>query len=177
MDNKRLYEVFSNYVLDMMNSDDDYVSFLREYAKTNESEFFAVAVECFFERPQLMKDHEPKLFFSFCKLLNQNPLNTSHNYRLDTTENPELKTNIFNQNYFKISAILLVLVGFFCLNTSNPIFQYFTLNLLFQKSFLFIAAIYFGSIYLKINTKKLITIVGLIVLGILPILFYISSYF
>jgi Mlc titration factor MtfA (ptsG expression regulator) len=37
-------------------------SFLRDYAGTNEAEFFAVAVESFFEKPWEMKEKNPELY-------------------------------------------------------------------------------------------------------------------
>jgi Mlc titration factor MtfA (ptsG expression regulator) len=48
--------------------------FLRAYAATSMDEFFAVSVECFFETPQAMKQHNPELFTMTCRLLRQNPL-------------------------------------------------------------------------------------------------------
>jgi MtfA peptidase len=47
--------------------------FLREYACTNVHEFFAVAVENFFERPLKFKAALPELYSILVKLLNQNP--------------------------------------------------------------------------------------------------------
>ncbi|MEN8222812.1 MAG: zinc-dependent peptidase [Acidobacteriota bacterium] len=38
-------------------------SFLRHYAGSNEAEFFAVATEFFFERPDIMADKNPELYF------------------------------------------------------------------------------------------------------------------
>jgi MtfA peptidase len=49
-------------------------SFFRSYAATNDQEFFAVAVENFFERPALFSQRHPALFDSLVDLLNQNPL-------------------------------------------------------------------------------------------------------
>ncbi|MBC7903945.1 MAG: zinc-dependent peptidase [Gemmatimonadaceae bacterium] len=45
------------------------------YAATNYNEFWAVAVENFFERPQLVKTNMPELYREMCILLNQDPLN------------------------------------------------------------------------------------------------------
>lgn len=50
-------------------------SFFRYYAGTNRHEFFAVAVENFFERPQEFKAYHPYLFKLLCQYLKQNPLN------------------------------------------------------------------------------------------------------
>lgn len=54
----------------------------RSYAGTNRHEFWAVAVECFFEAPVEFKRKLPKLFEGMCVVLNQNPLNTTNDYRL-----------------------------------------------------------------------------------------------
>ncbi len=48
--------------------------FLRAYAKTNEMEFFAVALESFFEEPRAFKSHEPELYKALVRLMNQDPL-------------------------------------------------------------------------------------------------------
>ncbi len=48
-------------------------SILRFYAATNEAEFFAVAVENFFERPRAMRDHHPELYRAFSEFFNQDP--------------------------------------------------------------------------------------------------------
>ena len=47
---------------------------LNEYAATNYNEFWAVAVETFFEKPLHMKAGMPELYTSLCSLLNQDPL-------------------------------------------------------------------------------------------------------
>ncbi len=46
----------------------------RKYATHNEHEFFAVAIENFFERPEKFKEDLPHLFLIMTKMLNQNPL-------------------------------------------------------------------------------------------------------
>ncbi len=48
--------------------------FFRAYGATNLEEFFAVAVENFFERPAELQVHNAKLYELLCTLLNQNPL-------------------------------------------------------------------------------------------------------
>ncbi len=45
--------------------------FLRKYARTNAEEFFAVAVENFFERPAALKSALPHLYQAMVRLLNQ----------------------------------------------------------------------------------------------------------
>lgn len=49
--------------------------FLRGYARVNEEEFFAVAVENFFERPDQFKKALPVLYASMVKLLKQDLIN------------------------------------------------------------------------------------------------------
>ena len=48
--------------------------FFRDYAATNSQEFFAVAVENFFERPKELKNWHPKMYDTLAKMLNQDPL-------------------------------------------------------------------------------------------------------
>ena len=48
--------------------------FFRDYAATNDKEFFAVAVENFFERPGAFEQQAPMLYHVLVRLLNQNPL-------------------------------------------------------------------------------------------------------
>lgn len=56
--------------------------FLRKYAATNLHEFFAVAVEHFFEVPLQLKERLPDIYYNLCYLLNQDPLNTSEDYKI-----------------------------------------------------------------------------------------------
>ena len=58
-------------------------SFLRSYAKTNKHEFFAVCVEHFFECPEEFRKALPDVYNHLVILLNQNPLNTRGDYRVD----------------------------------------------------------------------------------------------
>lgn len=48
-------------------------SIFRRYACTNTAEFFAAAVEHFFEMPDEFAKHENELFQALCRLLNQDP--------------------------------------------------------------------------------------------------------
>jgi Mlc titration factor MtfA (ptsG expression regulator) len=48
-------------------------SFFRDYAATNDHEFFAVAVENFFERSVEFRNYHPELYSLLGELLNQNP--------------------------------------------------------------------------------------------------------
>ena len=45
----------------------------RDYAATNDQEFFAIAVENFFERPTTFKAHAPELYDTLTQLLRQDP--------------------------------------------------------------------------------------------------------
>lgn len=57
--------------------------FLRGYGAANEHEFFAVCVEHFFESPVEFRNRLPDVYFSLCRLLNQDPLNVHRDYRFD----------------------------------------------------------------------------------------------
>jgi Mlc titration factor MtfA (ptsG expression regulator) len=46
---------------------------LRDYAATNEAEFFAVAVEAFFEQPRKLRQHDPELFDMLVQYFKQDP--------------------------------------------------------------------------------------------------------
>ena len=48
------------------------LSIFRKYGGTSSEEFFAVAVENFFERPDLFKQYHPDLFRTLSQLLKQN---------------------------------------------------------------------------------------------------------
>lgn len=48
--------------------------FLRKYAAYDDEEFFAVAVEYFFEKPVDFKNKLPEVYSTLCKLLKQDPL-------------------------------------------------------------------------------------------------------
>lgn len=77
-------------------------SILRDYAYTNEEEFFAVCVEYFFEAPQLLKEHKPEIYYILGKMLNQDPLNHRSDYRVDNEmqriiydrHKPQMKRNM-----------------------------------------------------------------------------------
>ncbi|MFY0599945.1 MAG: zinc-dependent peptidase [Cyclobacteriaceae bacterium] len=49
-------------------------SFFRDYGGTNQAEFFAVAVENYFERPQEFLEYHEALYRSLCRLLRQDPV-------------------------------------------------------------------------------------------------------
>jgi Mlc titration factor MtfA (ptsG expression regulator) len=46
---------------------------LRPYAGTNPAEFFAVATEVFFNRPDALREHEPDLYTELASFYNQDP--------------------------------------------------------------------------------------------------------
>jgi hypothetical protein len=50
-----------------------YPNVLRDYAATNEAEFFAVAVEAFFERPHALRDKDPELYGMLRDYFGQDP--------------------------------------------------------------------------------------------------------
>ena len=49
-------------------------TFFRQYGGVNNEEFFAVAVENFFERPIEFKEKHPMTYTTLCKLLRQDPV-------------------------------------------------------------------------------------------------------
>lgn len=55
-------QILSEHYLRLRDGDSKKRSVLRDYAATNEAEFFAVATEVFFERPGLMMRRAPDLF-------------------------------------------------------------------------------------------------------------------
>ena len=54
-------------------------TFFREYGSTNNEEFFAVAVENFFERPVEFYSKHPKTYQTLCRLLRQDPVLLENN--------------------------------------------------------------------------------------------------
>lgn len=56
--------------------------YLRDYGFSNKHEFFAVCVEHFFETPDKFKKELTELYGIYCRLLNQDPLNTKNDYIL-----------------------------------------------------------------------------------------------
>lgn len=65
-------------------------SFFRKYGSTNRDEFFAVSVECFFEQPEIFANNYPSDYNSLCLLFNQDPLNSSNDYRIERNYNTSL---------------------------------------------------------------------------------------
>lgn len=69
------YDVQVEYAKDIMRNDD----FFREYAYTNDMEFFAVVVEHFFENPIPLRDKLPTLYTCLTKLFLQDPASITSN--------------------------------------------------------------------------------------------------
>ena len=59
---------------EMQSIDEGAASLFRSYAATNDQEFFAVAVETFFEKSAAFRNAHPELYFALVKLLRQDPL-------------------------------------------------------------------------------------------------------
>jgi Mlc titration factor MtfA (ptsG expression regulator) len=55
--------------------------FFRAYATTNSQEFFAVAIENFFERPQQFIAYHPLMYNTLAQMLNQDPLKIRHSFQ------------------------------------------------------------------------------------------------
>ena len=71
--NEVLHEWESKATLTMKQIKNGSETFFRSYGATNREEFFAVAVENFFERPIEFQEKHPLTFSVLCRLLNQNP--------------------------------------------------------------------------------------------------------
>jgi Mlc titration factor MtfA (ptsG expression regulator) len=69
-----LVEQFEAYARQLCNLPSSEDTFLRAYACANPHEFFAVAVENFFERPNEFKNALPEVYAILAKLLNQDPI-------------------------------------------------------------------------------------------------------
>lgn len=74
---EELLKKFDAYAYRICHEVDPEFLFFRPYACTNEHEFFSVAVENFFERPQEFKAAVPQLYQVMTRLLNQDPLITT----------------------------------------------------------------------------------------------------
>ena len=68
-------------------------TFLRKYGGTNDHEFFAVAVEHFFESPEDFRRELPDIFNHLCVLLNLNPLSPQSNYELTSDYIQKINSN------------------------------------------------------------------------------------
>ncbi len=65
--------VLSEHFLRLRNGGRRHRRLLREYAKTNEAEFFAVATETFFEKPRVMRRRAPELYGELQKFYGADP--------------------------------------------------------------------------------------------------------
>jgi hypothetical protein len=72
-DNEMFEEVMRNMRTEFETMQHADTHFFRKYAFTNEAEFFAVAVENFFERPQKFANELPDLYKLLVKLMKQDP--------------------------------------------------------------------------------------------------------
>lgn len=70
--------------------------YFRAYGYTNMDEFFAVSMECFFEKPAELKRVHPEIYEHLSLLLNQDPLNINNDYKLCEFSNP---------NFFKSTQL------------------------------------------------------------------------
>lgn len=64
-------------------------SILRRYASKNRAEFFAVAIENFFGRPDVLAHHHPELFDALVALLNMDPRAPSRHAIAEAGANPQ----------------------------------------------------------------------------------------
>ncbi len=81
------YHVWEEWVKEEMNEQREHTNekhFFRNYAYTNGNEFFAVAVENFFERPLEFSQSLPQLYLQLTNLLRLDPLNASNPVLIDT---------------------------------------------------------------------------------------------
>ncbi len=74
IDGKSLQQFDKLARLEMQKIKPENEPFFRKYAAVNEHEFFAVAVENFFERPKAFLEHHSALYHSLAELLRQDPL-------------------------------------------------------------------------------------------------------
>lgn len=91
-------------------------SFLRQYGGTNDHEFFAVAVEHFFESPEQFKTELPNIYYHLCVLLNLNLLSPSTDYQLTTTAIREINANKMLLPIPKVSRIKQVMPNLYYTN-------------------------------------------------------------
>ena len=73
LDEQTLKEWEQHATRTMREINDGKETFFREYGGVNNEEFFAVAVENFFERPLEFKEKHPLTYHTLCRLLRQDP--------------------------------------------------------------------------------------------------------
>jgi hypothetical protein len=71
---EELVRKFDHYTDEICRNFKDYANIFRSYACTNKHEFFSVAIENFFERPELLKTQVPELYGILTRLLGQDPI-------------------------------------------------------------------------------------------------------
>ncbi len=71
------FDVEAKKEIAIMTSNNIGESFFRDYASSNLEEFFAVAVELFFEKPEAFKEHNSILYSLLAKILKIDPLSKS----------------------------------------------------------------------------------------------------
>lgn len=140
-------------------------SFLRQYGGTNDHEFFAVAVEHFFESPEQFKTELPTIYYHLCVLLNLNLLSPSTDYQLTTAAIREINANKMLLPIPKVSRIKQALPNLYYTNLMAAgfiiigvlIFRFPTLLISNQSiTLLIIVAIIFGGFAAKkslVDTK------------------------
>ncbi len=75
-------EQWFSFVEHKINEIDDGKSNIDDYGATNRQEFFAVASEYFFERPQMLQKKHPKLFAALTKFYQQNVLEITKDVKI-----------------------------------------------------------------------------------------------
>ena len=73
-------EIMSRHYLGLRKGDPLEGSVLRQYGAVNEAEFFAVATEAYFERPQLMKELIPDLYAELQEFYGEDPVSLEANH-------------------------------------------------------------------------------------------------
>jgi MtfA peptidase len=90
---KKEFLNFSKVARPIFNSmQEGYKNLLGDYASTNYHEFWAVAVELFFENPVRFKHELPELYAAMACVLNQDPLNYSTGKVILINSAPQKKT-------------------------------------------------------------------------------------
>jgi len=103
-----LRRLLENFILrthrEYIDLQDGKLTFFRSYGATNPREFFAVAVEHFFEAPVEFEQNLPNMYREMCLLLNQDPV--SKIYRGINPQRIQHQTNTPNDNELILNDIL-----------------------------------------------------------------------
>ena len=81
--------VLSEHFLRLRNGGRRHRKLLRDYAATNEAEFFAVATEVFFEKPRLMRDRAPDLYEELRRFYGGDPASVREQALASRARSPE----------------------------------------------------------------------------------------